>query len=240
MTGTGSTTSQPATNCRLKTNKVSLDIHVSISREYKSMDSVSCFTETKRHSNEKANGFQSVNDDNLKPDILRRTGSRTTITTEDTGPESFESDNQEEKLCRDASTREADPSGLVFQRGKVCYGIYLPSLSGRLQDPKLEDAYQKYSHRQRQKSLILVNLSDLLLKLIVLVKLFCIVKTTETTDVKVCYFSELHNKWPYVVFLTFAMILNLFFGLVSWWRCYANNYLHWGALATWLLLFVQV
>ena len=77
-------------------------------------------------------------------------------------------------------TREADPSGQVFQRGYVLYGIYLPSLSGRLQvchhfhhhshfhhrsqDPKLEDAYQKYAHRQRQKALILVNFSDLLLK----------------------------------------------------------------------------
>ena len=75
--------------------------------------------------------------------------------------------------------READPSGQVFQRGYVLYGIYLPSLSGRLQvchhfphhrhphhcqDPKLEDAYQKYAHRQRQKALILVNFSDLLLK----------------------------------------------------------------------------
>ena len=30
-------------------------------------------------------------------------------------------------------TREADPSGQVFQRGYVLYGIYLPSLSGRLQ-----------------------------------------------------------------------------------------------------------
>ena len=199
MTGTGPITSQPETNCGVKTNEVSLDIHeeeTSISREYKSMDSLSCFTETQSQSNKRDNGFQSFNHDNLKPATLERTGSRTTINTEYTGPESFESDNQEQNLCRDASTREADPSGLVFQRGKVCYGIYLPSLSGRLQDPKLEDAYQKYSHRQRQKSLILVNLSDLLLKLIVLVKLFCIVKTTETTDIKVCYFNELQNKWP--------------------------------------------
>ena len=30
-----------------------------------------------------------------------------------------------------------------------------------------------------------------------------------------------------------------FSGLISWWRCYANNYLHWGALATWLLLLIQ-
>jgi adenylate cyclase 8 len=41
------------------------------------------------------------------------------------------------------------------------------------------------------------------------------------------------------VLITLGIFLNLFLGLVSWWRCYANNYLHWGALATWLLLFVQ-
>ena len=29
-------------------------------------------------------------------------------------------------------------------------------------------------------------------------------------------------------------------GLVSWWRCYANNYLQWGALVTWLLFLIQV
>ena len=137
-------------------------------------------------------------------------------------------------------TGEADPSGQVFQRGKVCYGIYLPSLSGRLQDPKLEDAYQKYSHRQRQKSLVLVNLSDLLLKLIVLVKLLCVIKDTDQTESEECYFYDLTHKWTYIVFVTFAMVLNLFLGLVSWWRCYANNYLHWGALLTWLLLFTQV
>ena len=85
MTGTGSITSQLATNCGLKTNEVSLDIQVLISREYKSMDSLSCFAETKIQSNKKANGFQSVNCDNLKPDILGRTGSRITINTEDTG-----------------------------------------------------------------------------------------------------------------------------------------------------------
>lgn len=249
MTGTGPITSDLETNCGLKTNEVSLDIkeeETSINTAYKSLDSLSSFNETRSQYSQQANGFKSMMGDNLKPELLARTGSRTTINTEDTGPESFESDNQEQKLCRDASTREADPTGLVFQRGKTCYGIYLPSLSGRLQDPKLEDAYQKYSHRQRQKSLILVNLSDLLLKFLVLAKLFCVVKSTEEADsyepddARACYFSELRNKWTYVVLLTFAMILNLVFGLVSWWRCYANNYLHWGALATWFLLFLQV
>ena len=240
MTGTGPITSHPATNCGLKTNEVSINIkeeETSISFEHKSLDD-------KRHSCQQVNGFKSSMGNKLKPEIATGSlGSRSTINTEDMGPESFESDNQEQKLCRDASTREADPTGLVFQRGKVCYGIYLPSLSGRLQDPKLEDAYQKYSYRQRQKSLVLVNLSDLLLKLLVLAKLFCLVKTTDNHGSKEpsqCYFSELNNRWTYVGFLTFAMILNLVFGCVSWWRCYANNYLHWGALTTWFLLFFQV
>ena len=39
--------------------------------------------------------------------------------------------------------------------------------------------------------------------------------------------------------LVAAVILNIVLGLISWWRCYANNYLHWGALATWCLLLVQ-
>ncbi|GIX80530.1 hypothetical protein CEXT_76711 [Caerostris extrusa] len=33
-----------------------------------------------------------------------------------------------------------------------------------LGDPSLEEAYQKYSHRQRRKSLVVVNLIDIILK----------------------------------------------------------------------------
>ena len=52
----------------------------------------------------------------------------------------------------------------------VYRGIYLPSLSGKLQDERLELAYQRYAHRQRQKSLMLVNSADLLLKGMILLK----------------------------------------------------------------------
>ncbi len=38
------------------------------------------------------------------------------------------------------------------------------------QDEKLEAAYQKYAHRQRQKSLVLVNLFDLCIKVIIILK----------------------------------------------------------------------
>jgi hypothetical protein len=57
-----------------------------------------------------------------------------------------------------------------FRRGAVYKGIYLPSLSGKLQDNRLEMAYQKYAHRQRQKSLMLVNSADLILKVVIMLK----------------------------------------------------------------------
>ncbi|XP_042869482.1 adenylyl cyclase 78C-like isoform X2 [Penaeus japonicus] len=35
------------------------------------------------------------------------------------------------------------------------------------------------------------------------------------------------------------MVVNLILCVLSWWRCFANNYLHWGALCTWLVLNIQ-
>lgn len=45
-------------------------------------------------------------------------------------------------------------------------GIYLPSSTNSFNDSHLELSYLRYSHRQRQKSLILVNIVDLFLKVI--------------------------------------------------------------------------
>ena len=77
------------------------------------------------------------------------------------------------------------------------YGIYLPSLSGRLDSPRLEAAYQKYSHRQRQKSVILVNMFDLLIKL---VQLVIIVLREE---------EELSLTTPQIILLSLAGSTNL-------------------------------
>ncbi len=156
-------------------------------------------------------------------------------------------------------------------------GIYLPSLSGRLQDARLEAAYQKYSHRQRQKSLVLVNSADVLLKVIMLLKVACVLDdigqdgnssgseednyasgyydalngssrdyvTDEGTSeddlllTRTCYLVSPEGFVGLLAWLSAAAFLNLLLGLVTWWRCYANNFLHWGALATWVLLLVQ-
>ncbi|KAJ8871131.1 hypothetical protein PR048_027435 [Dryococelus australis] len=57
-------------------------------------------------------------------------------------------------------------AGAVFKRGFVYKGIYCPSLTSSFRENHLELAYQRYSHRQRQKSLIVVNVVDSLLKVV--------------------------------------------------------------------------
>ena len=136
----------------------------------------------------------------------------------------------------------------------------MPSLTGELQDLRLEFAYLRYAHRQRQKSLFLVNLADILLKVVIYLQVRCQLnfdKTENNSDQKICQINnetstndtvctcymllpEDLNQDPF--FLTFwsvTIFFNVVLGLISWWRCYANNYLHWGALATWLLLLIQ-
>ena len=43
-----------------------------------------------------------------------------------------------------------------------------------LQDERLEFAYLRYAHRQRQKSLMLVNSADIILKILVVLRVLCI------------------------------------------------------------------
>ena len=109
------------------------------------------------------------------------------------------------------------------------YGIYLPSLSGRLENPTLEAAYQKYSHRQRQKSVILVNMFDLLIKIVQLVIIVLLHDELSFTI-----------STPHIIVISLACSVNLVLSILPCYsRCYANNYLHWGALVTWLTLSLQ-
>ena len=58
-------------------------------------------------------------------------------------------------------------------------------------------------------------------------------------DTRTCYLVKPEGLFTLVCLLGGAVVFNFLLGLVSWWKCYANNYLHWGALATWLLLLIQ-
>lgn len=59
---------------------------------------------------------------------------------------------------------EAEAADSMLRRGHVYRGIFCPSLSTSFLDLQLEQAYQRYSYRQRQKALIAVNLVDLAIK----------------------------------------------------------------------------
>ncbi|KDR14082.1 Adenylate cyclase type 5, partial [Zootermopsis nevadensis] len=117
----------------------------------------------------------------------------------------------------------------VFKRGIVYRGVYCPSLSNSFREDHLELAYQRYSHRQRQKSLIIVNLVDSLLK-IVLATVWLL--NTNTADDLLAHPEQL--TWTVC-----TMTANCAICFLGWWRCFANNYLHWAAGTTWLLLITQ-
>lgn len=52
----------------------------------------------------------------------------------------------------------------VFKKGMLFKGIFLPSLTNSFHNKQLETSYLFYSNRQRQKSLIMLNIVDLGLK----------------------------------------------------------------------------
>lgn len=57
----------------------------------------------------------------------------------------------------------------AFKRGNVVKGILCPSLTNSFRARSLECSYLTYSHRQRQKSLLIVNIVDLMLKIVLAV-----------------------------------------------------------------------
>ena len=158
-------------------------------------------------------------------------------------------------LDRAASTVRYQRSGGGASGGGTHCGLYLPSLqnglSGRFQDAALESAYQRYSHRQRQKSFIVVNGVDVALKIIAVVLLS--VNQEHPSDPDGC---NNHTQPPCpnntsgqdvaaypaetVTWTSCMIAANILLCLLaSCWKCFANNYLHWAAMATWLLMNLQ-
>ncbi|XP_035429274.2 adenylyl cyclase 78C [Spodoptera frugiperda] len=106
-------------------------------------------------------------------------------------------------------------------------GLYCPAITSKFEKDAVELLYQRYSRRQRQKPLIVVNLVDLALK-IGLVLIYAV-----TAD----------GGWPpspqQIVWTLTFVFLNMFVCLLCVWRTLAHNHLHWVAAATWILLIVQ-
>ncbi|XP_075980585.1 adenylyl cyclase 78C isoform X3 [Anticarsia gemmatalis] len=108
-------------------------------------------------------------------------------------------------------------------------GIYCPSITNSFKNPAVEISYQRYSQRQRQKSLIIVNVVDLALK----VCLAIIYSITNENSI------SSSTKLTQIAWTVAFSMLNVGVCLLGWWRCFANNYLHWAAAATWILLIAQ-
>lgn len=76
----------------------------------------------------------------------------------------------------------------AFKRGNVVKGILCPSLTNSFRSRSLERSYLTYSHRQRQKSLLIVNIVDLMLK-IVLAVVWTWRKSTDTVCIEYSLFE---------------------------------------------------
>ncbi|GAB6028424.1 hypothetical protein CHUAL_002584 [Chamberlinius hualienensis] len=104
-----------------------------------------------------------------------------------------------------------------FKKGWVFHGIIAPNITNSFKNKHLEVAYQKYSSRQRQKSLIIVNVVGLIVKIAILVSSKCTSTTLNAISASL-------------------VVCNVIICGFSLWKRLANNYLHWVAMATWIVL----
>ncbi|KAI5635835.1 adenylate and guanylate cyclase catalytic domain-containing protein [Phthorimaea operculella] len=118
----------------------------------------------------------------------------------------------------------------MLRTGRYYKGIYWPSITNSFKDETVETSYQRYSRRQRQRSLMMVNIVDLVLK----------ISLALTALISTSTYDSSGTTFAYSVATTVAFAaLNIGVCLLGCWRCFANNYLHWAAAATWILLIAQ-
>ncbi|XP_055913036.1 adenylyl cyclase 78C isoform X2 [Eupeodes corollae] len=119
----------------------------------------------------------------------------------------------------------------AFKSANVVKGILCPSLTNSFKNSSLERSYLLYTHRQRQKSLIIVNIVDFVLKAVLAV--IWLLKEAETKN------ETISNVDVAITWSGCCMVANLGICFLGYWRCFANNYLHWAAVCTWLLFNIQ-
>ncbi|CAG7815965.1 unnamed protein product, partial [Allacma fusca] len=137
----------------------------------------------------------------------------------------------------------------------VYRGIYLPTLTNRFKCKKLELAYQRYACRQRQKSLVIVNFIDLVIKVVTLtLTLYWSHNSSNSNNTSsntedICPSRDQMRRFSeeppcdsdyltnVIIWTGISAAGNVILGTLAWWKRFANLYLHWGALATWAVLF---
>ncbi|XP_076228761.1 adenylyl cyclase 78C isoform X2 [Nomia melanderi] len=119
---------------------------------------------------------------------------------------------------------EAQTQRDVFKKGVLYKGIFCPSLSNSFHSKQLETSYLHYSNRQRQKSLIMLNIVDLSLKIVLLA---------------IWLWQRDEDSAGLIESLSWAICCiaaNMVVCILGWWRCFSNNYLYWASIFTWLLI----
>nr|NP_001262139.1 adenylyl cyclase 78C, isoform F [Drosophila melanogaster]AGB94832.1 adenylyl cyclase 78C, isoform F [Drosophila melanogaster] len=122
----------------------------------------------------------------------------------------------------------------AFKSGNVVKGILCPSLTNSFKQSSLERSYLTYTHRQRQKSLIIVNVVDFVLKIVL--AFVWIMRRSELGPI------ESDDGTSMATAITWSVccgIANMAICFLGYWRCFANNYLHWAAVCTWVLFNIQ-
>ncbi|EDV96903.1 GH16533, partial [Drosophila grimshawi] len=121
----------------------------------------------------------------------------------------------------------------AFKSGNVVKGILCPSLTNSFKQSSLERSYLTYTHRQRQKSLIIVNVVDFVLKIVMAIIWMLQPKEQLLTD------SNMASTATAITWSVCCGIANLAICFLGYWRCFANNYLHWASVCTWVLFNIQ-
>ncbi|CAG2107094.1 unnamed protein product [Medioppia subpectinata] len=117
-------------------------------------------------------------------------------------------------------------------------GILLPKLTNDFKDAHLEASYQRYSHRQRQKSLLILNVIDILLKLSLLI-IYAISDGTPPADGSDGGDATDRLKYRILYNIPWFAINASLIALITCWKQFANNYLHLGAIFTWVIFNIQ-
>ncbi|XP_049312866.1 adenylyl cyclase 78C isoform X2 [Bactrocera dorsalis] len=133
----------------------------------------------------------------------------------------------------------------AFKSANVIKGILCPSLTNSFKQHSLERSYLTYTHRQRQKSLIIVNLVDIMLKVTLAIVWFS-KESKRSSNAQnnivstITYYSDGEvNLTTAITWSVLCILANVGICCLGFWRCFANNYLQWAALFTWILMNIQ-
>ncbi|XP_067644298.1 adenylyl cyclase 78C isoform X2 [Eurosta solidaginis] len=154
----------------------------------------------------------------------------------------FEADDDGTKISEPRPLNNQTYS--AFKSANVVKGILCPSLTNSFKQHSLERSYLTYTHRQRQKSLIIVNLVDFMLKVTLAIIWFCRegksseTSTSETNNLDATNGEEVQMATA-IAWSVCCIAANVGICCLGFWRCFANNYLHWAAVCTWVLMNIQ-